>query len=97
MGSEDWKFVVNAENRVDTEARSSNASVISLSNSGAGGMCVIWKRGGGCSEPRTYNCESVLRVYQSKKEVGATIDTYLLYLLSPTNVHGPLLFRGGVW
>lgn len=48
----DCKSVVNAENEVETEAWSSNTSVISL---GAGGTCVTWKREDGGSEPKTYN------------------------------------------
>jgi hypothetical protein len=55
LGLEDWKFIVVAENRVDTEARSSNPSIMSFSSSGTGAACVIWTREGGSSEPKTCN------------------------------------------
>jgi len=32
LGLEDWKFAVDAENTVDTEARSSNPSRVSVSS-----------------------------------------------------------------
>lgn len=41
LSLEDRKFIVDDENTVDTEARSSNPSISSPSSSGASAACVI--------------------------------------------------------